>query len=122
MKFLFVDDDMDRHFLIDKSIGRYHKVIHTFTAKECVKIISKLNEPIDVALLDFDLGKSKISGLQLIQYLYQYVPPVKWFKKIICHTHNFNNGLQLVSRASSYGMPATYYAFSSSLLNSFPHN
>lgn len=121
MKILFLDDNLDRHFLVSKSIGRKHQIIHTKSVKECVEAIKLIDAPIDLALLDFNLGDGKISGIELINYMYQYVPPNKWFKNIICHTQNLHSGLSLVSRASSLDMTAHYQPFSQSLLNSLSH-
>lgn len=117
MKLLFLDDNPDRHFLIDRALGHQHQIIHTYTAMEVVKAVRD-HTYISLALLDYDLGPHKINGLQIVNYLYFHLPANQWFGRIISHTRNHHNGLQLVSRASKWGMQATYQPFSAALLRS----
>lgn len=121
MKLLFLDDNIDRHFLVSKSIGRKHQVLHAHSAVDAIKAIKSSKTAIDIGMLDYDLGNGKIGGIQVLNYMYLHFPANQWFSNIISHTRNLHNGLALVSRASSWGLNATYQPFSQSLLRTLSH-
>lgn len=95
MIILFIDDQEMRHTLVDRYLGKDHKIIHAYNYDDTTNYLN--TNDIDVAMFDHDLmdfitredgSKFERTGMDIISHMILTIPKGRWPKQAFVHSYN----------------------------------
>lgn len=124
MIILFLDDEDVRHQLIEKILGKKHKILHSFNALEALGLMQSSDHRIGLALLDHDLGETVLEdgkkverhGNWLVQQMVRECAKDKYPVQVIVHSYNENGAKKMVASLTDCEIIASHYPFSEEML------
>lgn len=112
MYLLFIDDNQDRHDLIERFLGKNHTIFHAFDAEEAFQIAQTYSYPL-VMFFDHDMpGKN---GSELASRMIDQLPEEKLPVKVIVHSNNFSGAENIAAKFRSAGVNVKKIMFSATV-------